>query len=59
MAKRTKVGIISKYQTPYAASLRKTVKKIGISQHIKYTHFFCGKPKMERQLPGSGPVVPA
>lgn len=43
-AKRTKkVGIVGKYGTRYGASLRKTVKKMEVSQHSKYTCSFCGK----------------
>ena len=43
-AKRTKkVGIVGKYGTRYGASLRKTVKKMEITQHSKYTCGFCGK----------------
>ncbi|XP_012371204.1 60S ribosomal protein L37a-like [Octodon degus] len=54
MAKRTKkVGIVSKYGTHYAASLRKMVKRIEISQHAKYTCSFCGKTKMKRRAVGS------
>ncbi|XP_012881847.1 PREDICTED: 60S ribosomal protein L37a-like [Dipodomys ordii] len=53
MAKRTKkVGIVSKYGTHYGASLWNIVKKIEISQHAKYTCFFCGKAKMKRQAVG-------
>jgi len=53
MAKRTKkVGITGKYGTRYGASLRKTVKKMEISQHSKYTCTFCGKDKMKRQATG-------
>merc|ERR1712061_930128 len=53
MAKRTKkVGITGKYGTRYGASLRKTVKKMEISQHSKYTCTFCGKDKMRRQATG-------
>merc|ERR1712010_225628 len=53
MAKRTKkVGITGKYGTRYGASLRKTVKKMEISQHSKYTCTFCGKDKMKRQCVG-------
>ena len=49
MAKRTKkVGITGKYGTRYGASLRKTVKKMEISQHSKYCCSFCGKDKMKR-----------
>merc|ERR1711936_1313170 len=52
MSKRTKkVGITGKYGTRYGASLRKTVKKMEISQHSKYLCTFCGKDKMKRQLP--------
>jgi ribosomal protein eL43 len=51
MAKRTKkVGITGKYGTRYGASLRKTVKKMEISQHSKYTCTFCGKDKMKRTV---------
>jgi len=53
MAKRTKkVGITGKYGTRYGASLRKTVKKMEISQHSKYTCTFCGKDKMKRDCVG-------
>merc|ERR1712128_271422 len=53
MAKRTKkVGITGKYGTRYGASLRKTVKKMEISQHSKYPCTFCGKDKMRRQATG-------
>merc|ERR1712072_677590 len=38
--------------TRYGASLRKTVKKMEISQHSKYTCTFCGKDKMRRQATG-------
>ncbi|XP_043835064.1 60S ribosomal protein L37a-like [Dromiciops gliroides] len=49
MAKRTKVRIVGKYGTRYGASLRKMVKKIEISHHVKYTCSFCGKTKMKRR----------
>ncbi|OWA50052.1 putative 60S ribosomal protein L37a [Hypsibius exemplaris] len=53
MAKRTKkVGITGKYGTRYGASLRKTVKKIEITQHSKYTCLFCGKEAMKRTCVG-------
>ncbi|XP_057644562.1 60S ribosomal protein L37a-like [Chionomys nivalis] len=53
MAKQTKkVGIVGKYGTRYGASLRKTVKKIEVSQHAKYTCSFCGKTKMKRRAVG-------
>merc|ERR1711872_409376 len=53
MAKRTKkVGIVGKYGTRYGASLRKTVKKMEISQHAKYTCGFCGKDSMKRKAVG-------
>jgi len=53
MAKRTKkVGITGKYGTRYGASLRKTVKKMEISQHSKYYCSFCGKDKMKRKAVG-------
>ena len=38
--------------TRYGASLRKTVKKMEISQHSKYTCTFCGKDKMKRLATG-------
>ena len=51
MAKRTKkVGITGKYGTRYGASLRKTVKKMEISQHSKFLCSFCGKDKMKRKV---------
>jgi len=53
MAKRTKkVGIVGKYGTRYGASLRKTVKKMEVTQHSKYTCVFCGKEAMKRQAVG-------
>ncbi|KAK7499346.1 hypothetical protein BaRGS_00009321 [Batillaria attramentaria] len=53
MAKRTKkVGIVGKYGTRYGASLRKTVKKMEITQHSKYTCGFCGKDSMKRRAVG-------
>ncbi|VDO78811.1 unnamed protein product [Soboliphyme baturini] len=46
-AKRTKkVGIVGKYGTRYGASLRKTIKKMEITQHSKYTCTFCGKVRI-------------
>ncbi|CAI9728267.1 ribosomal L37a [Octopus vulgaris] len=53
MAKRTKkVGICGKYGTRYGASLRKTVKKMEVSQHAKYTCKFCGKDAVKRKAVG-------
>jgi len=53
MAKRTKkVGIVGKYGTRYGASLRKTVKKMEVTQHSKYTCVFCGKDAMKRKVVG-------
>merc|ERR1711970_51679 len=53
MAKRTKkVGVMGKYGTRYGASLRKTVKKMEVSQHSKYLCTFCGKDKMKRKVVG-------
>ncbi|KAI6181448.1 hypothetical protein M3Y98_00830500 [Aphelenchoides besseyi] len=53
LAKRTKkVGIVGKYGTRYGASLRKTVKKMEVSQHSKYTCSFCGKEAMKRSCVG-------
>merc|ERR1712224_670468 len=49
MAKRTKkVGVVGKYGTRYGASLRKTVKKMEITQHAKYLCSFCGKDAMKQ-----------
>ena len=49
MARRTKkVGIVGKYATRYGASLRKTIKKIEISQRKKYPCPFCGKDAIKR-----------
>ena len=47
---RKDLEIIEKLR--YGASLRKTVKKMEISQHSKYTCTFCGKDKMRRQATG-------
>ncbi|KAI8877547.1 60S ribosomal protein L37a [Backusella circina FSU 941] len=53
LAKRTKkVGITGKYGTRYGASLRKTVKKMEITQHSKYTCTFCGKDAVKRTAVG-------
>eukprot|EP00516_Mucochytrium_quahogii_P004202 CAMPEP_0203745166 /NCGR_PEP_ID=MMETSP0098-20131031/995_1 /ASSEMBLY_ACC=CAM_ASM_000208 /TAXON_ID=96639 /ORGANISM=" , Strain NY0313808BC1" /LENGTH=55 /DNA_ID=CAMNT_0050632873 /DNA_START=235 /DNA_END=399 /DNA_ORIENTATION=- len=53
MAKRTKkVGICGKYGTRYGASLRKTIKRMEVSQHSKYTCQFCGKDAMKRTAVG-------
>jgi hypothetical protein len=50
-AKRTKkVGIVGKYGTRYGASLRKTVKKMEVSQHSKYVCSFCGKVSSQFNL---------
>ncbi|KAH8083186.1 putative 60s ribosomal protein l37a [Filobasidium floriforme] len=49
MTKRTKkVGITGKYGTRYGASLRKTVKKMEITQHSKYPCPACGKTAVKR-----------
>mmetsp|Transcript_19106 Transcript_19106/g.38974 ORF Transcript_19106/g.38974 Transcript_19106/m.38974 type:complete len:93 (-) Transcript_19106:1128-1406(-) len=53
MGKRTeKVGIVGKYGTRYGSSIRKQIKKIEISQHLKYTCTFCGKKSVKRQAVG-------
>merc|ERR1712154_646278 len=53
MAKRTKkVGVVGKYGTRYCVSLRKTVKKMEITQHSKYLCTFCGKENMKRTAVG-------
>ena len=51
--KRTKkAGITGKYGVRYGASLRKTVKKMEISQHATYTCVFCGKDAIKRVATG-------
>lgn len=51
--KRTKkAGITGKYGVRYGASLRKTVKKMEISQHATYTCVFCGKDSIKRVATG-------
>merc|ERR1712033_121234 len=53
MAKRTKKGgIVGKYGTRYGASLRKTVKKMEVTQHSTYVCPFCGKVAMKRKAVG-------
>ncbi|XP_041624541.1 60S ribosomal protein L37a-like [Vulpes lagopus] len=52
--KLQKVRIVGKYRTGYGASLKKTVKRIEISQHAKYTCSFCDKTKMKRRAVGIG-----
>ncbi|KAJ9114283.1 60S ribosomal protein L37A [Naganishia vaughanmartiniae] len=53
MTKRTKkVGITGKYGTRYGASLRKTVKKMEITQHSKYPCPACGKVSVKRSAVG-------
>ncbi|VDO84800.1 unnamed protein product [Schistosoma mattheei] len=47
-----KVGIVGKYGVRYGASLRKTIKKIEISQHAKYNCNFCGKDSLKRKAAG-------
>ncbi|UOH81254.1 60S ribosomal protein L43 [Cryptococcus neoformans] len=47
--KRTKkVGVTGKYGTRYGASLRKTVKKMEITQHARYSCPNCGKIAVKR-----------
>ncbi|OCF45395.1 60S ribosomal protein L37a [Kwoniella heveanensis CBS 569] len=51
--KRTKkVGVTGKYGTRYGASLRKTVKKMEITQHARYTCPNCGKNAVKRTAVG-------
>ncbi|VFQ79088.1 unnamed protein product [Cuscuta campestris] len=51
--KRTKkAGIVGKYGTRYGASLRKQIKKMEISQHMKYDCEFCGKCAVKRKAVG-------
>merc|ERR1711872_339909 len=53
MAKRTKkAGIVGKYGTRYGASLRKMVKKMEVTQHMRHTCTFCGKESMRRAATG-------
>ena len=53
MARRTKkVGICGKYGLRYGASLRKTIRKIEISQRKKYPCPFCGKTAVKRTVVG-------
>ncbi|CAD7680920.1 unnamed protein product [Nyctereutes procyonoides] len=52
IAEHSKVRIVSKYRTPYDAFLRKMLKKIEVSQHVKYTCSSCDKTKMKRQAVG-------
>ncbi|CAD6889890.1 unnamed protein product [Tilletia controversa] len=53
MTKRTvKAGITAKYGTRYGSSLRRSMKKIEISQHSKYTCTFCGKDSVKRKAVG-------
>jgi len=44
--------VVGKYGTRYGASLRKTVKKMEITQHSKFLCDFCGKDKMIRKAVG-------
>ncbi|OAD02710.1 hypothetical protein MUCCIDRAFT_152732 [Mucor lusitanicus CBS 277.49] len=46
------IGITGKYGTRYGASLRKTVKKMEITQHSTYTCTFCGKDAVKRTAVG-------
>ncbi|OCF55852.1 60S ribosomal protein L37a [Kwoniella mangroviensis CBS 10435] len=51
--KRTKkVGVTGKYGTRYGASLRKTVKKMEITQHARYACPSCGKNAVKRTAVG-------
>ncbi|WWC89757.1 60S ribosomal protein L37a [Kwoniella dendrophila CBS 6074] len=53
MTKRTKkVGVTGKYGTRYGASLRKTVKKMEITQHARYACPNCGKNAVKRTAVG-------
>ena len=53
MARRTKkVGICGKYGLRYGASLRKTIRKIEISQRKKYPCPFCGNTSVKRTVVG-------
>ena len=46
------MGITGKYGVRYGSSLRKTVKKMEVSQHSKYTCVFCGKDSVKRTSVG-------
>lgn len=37
------VGVTGKYGVRYGATLRKSIKKMEITQHATYTCTFCGK----------------
>ncbi|RSH81738.1 60S ribosomal protein L43 [Apiotrichum porosum] len=53
LTKRTKkVGVTGKYGTRYGASLRKTVKKMEITQHSRYACPSCGKNAVKRTAVG-------
>merc|ERR1712001_504111 len=41
-----------KYGTRYGASLRKMVKKMEVTQHMRHTCTFCGKESMKRSATG-------
>merc|ERR1739840_37302 len=47
-----KAGIVGKYGTRYGASLRKMVKKMEVTQHMRHTCTFCGKESMKRSATG-------
>merc|ERR1712138_106002 len=50
--KNEEVGIVGKYGTRYGASLRKMVKKMEVTQHMRHTCTFCGKESMKRAATG-------
>ncbi|KAL8293742.1 hypothetical protein RQP46_000443 [Phenoliferia psychrophenolica] len=53
MTKRTKkVGVTGKYGVRYGATLRKSIKKMEITQHATYTCTFCGKDSVKRTAVG-------
>merc|ERR1712080_78312 len=50
MTKRTrKAGVTGKYGVRYGATLRKSIKKMEITQHATYTCTFCGKDSVKRK----------
>ena len=53
MSVRTKkVGVTGKYGCRYGSTLRKTIKKMEISQHARYLCAFCGKNAVKREAVG-------
>ncbi len=47
-----KAGVTGKYGVRYGATLRKSIKKMEITQHATYTCTFCGKDAVKRTAVG-------